>query len=483
MTVEDAEATAKKDEKTTFSTDKEIRSATKKDTVSKLKDSQREGLYLRVQPSGKWLWQYRFTLHGKEGTFSIGPYPTVSLATAREKRDKASTWVREGKNPILAQKEEQRKALEKSEDTLAKAWEGLNLTLPDISQKTMARREREFAKDLGSQVDRAVDSFTKPELSALLKKIAARAPSVALNIHGYLNGAFEHAVEIGWLTANPVPKVSILGSKKPKSHPALPPHRLGDFLVDLSRSNRLQVKSRVSMLLAILCAVRKQEATGARWSEIDLERGEWIISASRMKGRLEHYVPLSKQAVALLQHWRADCDPEQDLLFPNRRDPKRPMAGRSLNNVMDKLGYLAEGVPHGMRSCFSTHVNERFKHYSDAVERCLAHVEKDKVRGAYNRYEYKRERQQLMQAWANQLDKLETASKLRQQGNDQSASPPTQEAAILPARVSKSLGAQRKGVRLDIARSIRLSSFRAARTSSLRQSSTSHRNVSSHKGQ
>ena len=122
------------------------------------------------------------------------------------------------------------------------------------------------------------------------------------------------------------------------------------------------------------------------------------------KGRT-HWVPLSKQAISLLRQLRKLTPANQVLLFPNRRDPKRPMANRSLNAVMERLGYSGEGTPHGMRSAFSTHFNG-LNANADVIELCLAHAPMGKTRAAYNRHLYKEERRKILQDWADRLDYL-----------------------------------------------------------------------------
>jgi integrase len=159
------------------------------------------------------------------------------------------------------------------------------------------------------------------------------------------------------------------------------------------------------MLLVMLTSCRKSEVIEGHWEEVDINTGEWEIPAERMKSGRPHWVPLSRQAIALLRELRALSPATRGVMFPNRRDPKRPMANRSLNAVMERLGYSGEGTPHGMRAAFSTYFNSRGEN-ADVVEMCLAHAPKDKTRAAYNRYAYREERRVMLQQWADQLDVL-----------------------------------------------------------------------------
>ena len=159
------------------------------------------------------------------------------------------------------------------------------------------------------------------------------------------------------------------------------------------------------MLLVMLTACRKSEIIGGRWDEIDLDAGEWEIPAERMKAKRAHWVPLSPQAINLLRELRKLVPADQKFLFPNRRDPRRPMANRSLNAVLERLGYSGIGTPHGMRAAFSTHFNS-IRADKDVVEICLAHSPMGKIRGAYNRHEYMAERRTMLEDWAKKLDEL-----------------------------------------------------------------------------
>jgi integrase len=243
------------------------------------------------------------------------------------------------------------------------------------------------------------------EITALLKDVEKRAPEVARNLRNYLWGIFEYAIDTGLVTSNPVPPIKVMNKRHQKNHPALPPDQIGEFLRKLDVSGSLNQQTRIAMLLVALTACRKSEIIEGRWSEIDLAAAEWEIPAERMKAKRPHWVPLSRQAIALLRQLRKLVPYEHEFLFPNRRDPKRPMANRSLNAVMERLGCSGVGTPHGMRAAFSTHFNS-INANADVVELCLAHAPLSKTRAAYNRYLYRNERRAMLQDWANKLGQL-----------------------------------------------------------------------------
>ena len=370
------------------------------------------GLFLLVQPSGSKLWRYKFRVNGVEGLHALGSFPEVSLADARDGHAQARKLVAKGIHPGAARKQERAELaladLRRERGSFAAVvldWKAA--TTGSLRPATIKQRNREIDNDLLPRFkNRAVQSLTRLELTAALKEVEGRgAPEVARNLRNYLWVIFEYAIDTGLIEDNPVPPVRILRKRKQSHHPALSPTRLGAFLRELEALPKTNEQTRIAMWLIVLTACRKVEVIGARWAEFDLKNAEWEIPATRMKGGRPHWVPLSKQAVALLKKLRALASSESDLLFPNRDDPSRPMAGRSLNAVMERLGFLGDGSPHGMRASFSTHFNGAAENM-DVIERCLAHVPENTVRLAYNRHEYKAERRVLLQSWADHVDSL-----------------------------------------------------------------------------
>lgn len=375
----------------------------------KLADS--GGLYLLVQPSGAKLWRYKFRLGGVEGLDALGRFPEVTLAQARQAHGESRRLVAQGINPVLARKDRKQALIQAnlarekgSFASVAADWAAA--TAHGLRPATLKQREREMRNDLLPKLKaRQIKDINRVEITALLKAVEKRAPEVARNLRNYLWSIFEYAIDSGLISANPVPSIRILKKRDQKNHPALSPDQIGEFLRKLDERALLEEQTRIAMLLVTLTTCRKAEIIGGKWDEINLEAGEWEIPGERMKKGRTHWVPLSKQAIGLLRQLRKLTPANQVLLFPNRRDPKRPMANRSLNAVMERLGYSGEGTPHGMRSAFSTHFN-RLNANADVVELCLAHATMGKTRAAYNRHLYKEERRKMLQDWADRLDYL-----------------------------------------------------------------------------
>ena len=277
--------------------------------------------------------------------------------------------------------------------------------------------------------DRAITGLTRLELTAALKQVELRAPEVARNLRNYLWGIFEYAIDSGLLENNPVPPVRVLRKRNQTNHPALSTGLLGEFLRKLDAITTINEQTRIAMLLVVLTACRKAEVTGARWSEFNLEAAEWEVPADRMKAGRAHWVPLSRQAIRQIEALRSIVPAASEFLFPNRVDPKRPMADRSLNALMERLGFSGDGTPHGMRAAFSTHFNGIAANV-DVIEHCLAHVPNNRVRAAYNRHAYQAERRELLQAWADQVDKL----RLNEAVGKQAPGPRTKRQGAPPAK-------------------------------------------------
>lgn len=389
----------------------------------KLTDS--GGLYLLVQPKGAKLWRYKFRIGGVEGLDALGSYPEVALAQARQLHAESRRLVAQGINPVLARKDRKQAIIQAnlvrekgSFATVAADWS--EATAKGLRPKTIKQRERELKNDLLPKLkNRPIQEINRVEITTLLKTVEKRAPEVARNLRNYLWGIFEYAIDSGLINANPVPSVRLMKKRQQINHANLPPDRIGDLLRKLDGRTRLNESTRTAMLLMMLTASRKSEVISGEWREIDLEAGSWEIPAERMKSNRDHWIPLSDQAIGLLRDLREQTPADQELLFPNRRDPRRPMAGRTLNALMERLGYSGEGTPHGMRAAFSTHFNEEHaggdetsKVGKEAVEYCLSHIPMGMTRAAYNRYTYKKERRVILQDWANHIDLLR-ASKPR----------------------------------------------------------------------
>lgn len=391
----------------------QIKSAKPAERAFKIADA--GGLFLLVHPSGSKLWRYKFRVNGVEGLQALGSFPEVTLADARLAHADSRKLVAKGIHPVQAQRDARESRVKEellrtksSFGAVCTDWNAA--TSANLRPTTVLQRNREIAKDLTHRFkDSPVAKITRLELTAALKEVEARAPEVARNLRNHLWGIFEYAIDSGLIEDNPVPPVRVLRKRNQENHPALSSDMLGEFLRKLDAIDTIQERTRLAMLMVALTACRKAEVIGARWAEFDLDAGEWEIPAARMKAKRAHWVPLSRQVMALLKELRTIVPRDNVFLFPNRDDAMRPMANRSLNALMARLGFSGDGTPHGMRATFSTHFNAAGSSV-DVIEHCLAHVPSNRVRAAYNRHAYQTERREMLQSWADHLDGLRSGA-------------------------------------------------------------------------
>jgi integrase len=220
-----------------------------------------------------------------------------------------------------------------------------------------------------------------------------------------IGAVFRFAVQTGRATFNPAANMrGALKAKKVEHHTMIPPEKLPDFLKSLTAGD-IHTTTKCAIQFTILTAARSGEVRGATWAEIDSEKRLWSIPADRMKMRSPHTVPLSKQALAILSRMKT-LHGDKGLVFPGIHYPEKPLSENTMLYALYRIGYHSKATMHGFRALFSAIANEtRFN--PDAIERQLAHREKNAVRAAYHRSEYLLEREKMMQWWADHLQSLE----------------------------------------------------------------------------
>lgn len=376
------------------------------------------GLYLLVHPSGCkwWRMKYRFgpRKDGKPGkaekVFAIGVYPEVSLKRAREKRDEARRLLADGVDPSAqrqAQEHAQRIAHLHTFKAVANAWIDLN---KNWTESHATRTRRRFEQHVFPWIgERPICEVKRPDMRDVLRRIEGTGRiETAHRVLQLCNSVFEYANHDEITEHNPCGGLhQVLPPVQERHHASITdPKRVGELLRAIAGFNgTLPVAS--ALRFAPLVFVRPGELRKAVWSEFELDGDEplWRIPAKRMKMREQHLVPLSKQAVAILCDLRPLTGPD-GYVFPSVRNASRPMSENTLNVALRRLGYDKHTMTaHGFRSMASTLLNEQQWH-KDAIERQLAHGERDKVRGSYNFAEHLPERRRMMQAWADYLDKL-----------------------------------------------------------------------------
>ncbi|WP_297477425.1 integrase arm-type DNA-binding domain-containing protein [Ferrovum sp.] len=367
------------------------------------------GMYLLLHPNGSKYWRLKYRYGGKEKKLALGIYPAVSLKQARERRDNARRQLANGHDPSAERKAEQETDPECFE-AVAREWFAKYSPhwAPSHSDKIIRRLERDLFPYLGSRPIKAINA---PELLTVLRRIEARG--TVETAHRVLQNAgqvFRYAVATGRAERNCAGDLRGALAPVKEAHYAsvTEPKAVGELLRAIEGYQGDPV-TRAALKLTPLVFVRPGELRQAEWAEFDLDKAEWRIPAAKMKSRVLHIVPLSTQAVTILKELHLLTGSGR-YVFPGLRSRSRPMSANTVNAALRRLGYSkTDMTAHGFRSMASTLLNEQGWN-RDAIERQLAHGERDAVRAAYNYAEHLPERRKMMQAWADYLEGLRIGS-------------------------------------------------------------------------
>ena len=376
--------------------------------------SDEKGLRLLVKANGSRYWRMKYRFLGKQKTLALGVYPEVGLKDARLERDKARLQLAAGIDPNDEKKRHAREiALDGGEafSVLAKEWWEHQKGTWDKghAQRLWNRLEVNSFVELDK---RPLDKIRPQDILQTIRKIEERdALDVAARTLQDIRRIFRYAVQTGRLIHNPASDLTGVVKARSTSHRAsLPNQELGQFLCDVRQyKSRGRLLTQLAIELLVLTFVRPGEVHGARWDEFDFEHRLWRISAERMKMKTAHLVPLSKQAIAILN----EAEPitrQYDLVFPSEKDRNQSISNNTMRRAIFKLGYdgatkgKSRVTPHGFRANASSILNEKGFN-ADAIERQLSHIERNKVRAAYIHHaQFLDERREMMQWWADYLE-------------------------------------------------------------------------------
>lgn len=369
-----------------------------------------DGLFLLVKANGKKQWRFRYQRPAtKQRTMmGLGPYPALSLADARAIRADYLSMLAKGIDPQTKAEqaaEQHQIALDSIFSTVAANWFALKQT--SVTE--------DYAKDIWRSLDKdifpSIGGIPVQEIKArtlieALEPIKARgALETVRRLIQRINEIMIFAVNTGLIDANPASGISMAFEKPKKQNmPTLRPEELPRLIRSLVMSN-LSAATRCLIEWQLLTLVRPSEASGARWAEIDLDAKLWTIPAERMKAKREHIVPLSHQALEIIEVMKP-VSAHREHVFPSRNDPKQPMNSQTANAALKRIGYGGKLVAHGLRSIASTALNEHCFN-ADVIEATLAHCDKNEVRRAYNRSTYLLQRTELMSWWGAYVKKIE----------------------------------------------------------------------------
>lgn len=361
-----------------------------------------QGLSLLIEPNGSKSWRFRYRYAGKPKMISLGVYPTITLADARTRRDDARKLVAEGKNPSEVRKEQKIALQTESESAFEKiATEWHQMKSAKWSAGYASDIMEAFQNDIFPYVGTRPIGEIKPlELLNVLRKIEKRGALEKMRkVRQRCSEVFRYAIATGRAEFNPAADLSSALEVHQSNHfPFLKADGLPDFLraLDSYTGSRLV---QIATKLLMITGVRTIELRAALWSEFDLDNALWEIPAERMKMRRAHLVPLSTQALNLLNELKIMTG-NYRYVFPGRNDPNKPMSEASINQVIKRIGYGGKVTGHGFRHSLSTILHENGFN-SAWIELQLAHVDKNSIRGTYNHAQYINKRQDMMQWYSD----------------------------------------------------------------------------------
>lgn len=396
---------------------RQVETAKPKDKTYKMADG--GGLYLEVSVKGSkyWRMKYRRPSDKKEDRLAFGVWPTVTLAQARAKRDEAKKLLVQGIDPKVVQKEAQAEnSGAYTFETIAREWHASNKRWSEDHRSRVLRYlELYIFPHIGSSDIRQLK--TSHLLTPIKKVDASGKHDVAQRLQQRVTAIMRYAVQNDYIDSNPASDMAgALSTTKERHYPALPSSRFPEFFARLA-AYRGRKMTRIAVELSLLTFVRSSEMRFARWDEFDFDNACWRIPARReeiegvrysyrgMKMKEEHIVPLSTQALALLDELKK-LSGDNPRLFPGDHDPNKVMSENTVNNALRTMGYdtQTEVCGHGFRTMARGALGESGLWSDDAIERQLSHSERNNVRAAYiHTSEHLDERRLMMQWWADFL--------------------------------------------------------------------------------
>ncbi|TBM25472.1 tyrosine-type recombinase/integrase [Hafnia paralvei] len=397
--------------------DSKIRAAKSLDKSYKLTDSQ--GLYLTVSTSGAKLWYFRYRFDGKENRLAFGAYPLVTLAEAREKRDAARKLLVSGICPSQLRKTNDDSVDEsRTFKFIATAWHTscLKLWSEDHAGKILTCLKRYVFPDIGTM---DIAKIETRHLAQLVKAIDDKGVhDVAGRVKQHLTKIMRYAVQQGVIKYNPAYDLDgVVTPVATQHHPALPLKRLPELL-EKAEGYKGRLLPRLALELNLHVFLRSSELRLARWDEFNLKARIWTVPAKReavkhvrfsergAKMKDEHLVPLSAQAVVLLEQIK-EITGESVFVFAGAHSMNKPMSENTINKALRVIGYdtKTEVCGHGFRTMACSALNESGLWSKDAIERQMSHKERNGVRAAYvHKAEHLEARMEMMQWWSDYLD-------------------------------------------------------------------------------
>jgi integrase len=385
-------------------TNTEIKAAKAKEKEYNLADG--AGLQLRVKPNGSklWLFNYQRPFTKKRANLSLGKYPALSLADAREKSASARSLLVKNIDPKAhrdQQAQVEKNAIENTFIKYAEAWKVLKEN--SWKEPTIRRAYQSLSKHVIPELrDYPIDKIKPLHLKKIMNPIVAEGKyETVKRLCNFINGIMQLAVVDGSIEFNPLKDVTTLFPTPERKHfKTLKPSQLPQLMIGMANAN-ITTKTRCMFLLQLHCATRAVETASAEWSEIDLDNRVWTIPANKMKAKRQHIIPLTTQVFELLSYMY-NISGHRQFVFPSVKNPLSHANRETVNTALKRNGFKNIIVSHGFRALFSTTCNEQGFDY-DVVEAALAHLDPNITRRSYNRAEYIEKRRELMQWWSTHI--------------------------------------------------------------------------------
>lgn len=399
-------------------TDVQIKKAQPKDKAYKLTDG--SGLYLQVAKNGGKWWRFKYLFEGKEKLLSLGVYPNISLAEARNRRQDARTLVAKGIDPSADRKAAKEKKAERSANSfepIAREWHKNQVDnkawSADHASTIMTRLEKDVFPWIGAK---PIAEVTAKEIKAILDRVRSRGViETARRVRTIMGQVYTYAISTDRANYDISAgfKSYLPATSKTRKHMAsvTDPKELAPLLRTIDTYQGGLV-AQCALKLLPLVFVRPGELRHMEWAEIDLEAAEWNIPGPKMKMRQPHLVPLSRQAAAILEEIKP-LTGHGKYVFPSTRSFSRCMSDNTINAAFRRMGLSGETITgHGFRATARTILDEILGFRVDFIEHQLAHAVKDPNGRAYNRTAHLADRRKMMQTWADYLDGLKAGAKV-----------------------------------------------------------------------
>jgi integrase len=376
--------------------------------------SDTNGLGLRIRPDGSkdWIFRYKKPHTAKRAKLSLGSYTSgMTLKQARDARDGYLSLLADNVEPQAHRDLMKKKATFDTESTLlaiAEQWFEVKLSkvTADFALDIWRSLERHIFPIIGTQ---PLGEITAPMAISAIEPVSARGNlETVKRLCQRLNEIMTFAVNTGVIHHNPLAGIKDKFANPIKQHnPTLEPNQLPLLMETLHRAS-IKLPTRVMIEWQLHTMVRPMESAGTKWEEIDFNSGIWTIPPARMKKKREHIVPLSPQALALLEVMRPISD-HMAHVFPSQRDPLRHANEGTPNVALKRMGFKDILTAHGMRGLASTTLNEQSFDY-DVIEMALAHIDPNETRRSYNHAQYLPRRKVMMEWWSQQIEDAATGN-------------------------------------------------------------------------